>query len=92
LADPKPAPISVTADELKDVFEKRLNPPAFLPSQFDSPRHKINYVLATLLPEKTEDTTAEGFFSRAKRVLSGSFDFLDPYGPSSHQILLITIP
>ncbi|KAJ7261384.1 hypothetical protein B0H12DRAFT_1013544, partial [Mycena haematopus] len=64
LADPKPAPISVTADELKDVFEKRLNPPVVLPPQFDSAQHKINQVLATLLPEKTEDSTQEGFFSR----------------------------
>jgi hypothetical protein len=92
LADPKPTPISVTADELNDVVEKRQNPPAVLPPQFDSAQHKINQVLATLLPKKTEDTTPEGFFSHAKRVLSGSFDFLDPYGPSSHQILLITIP
>jgi hypothetical protein len=36
MADPRPAPISVTADELKDVFEKRLNPPKVLPPQFDS--------------------------------------------------------
>ncbi|KAJ6522567.1 hypothetical protein B0H19DRAFT_973306, partial [Mycena capillaripes] len=63
LADPKPAPISVTADELKDVFEKRLNPPAVLPPQFDSAQHKINKILATLIPEKTEDKTPEGFFT-----------------------------
>ena len=62
LADPRPAPISVTADELKDVFEKRLNPPAVLP-QFDSAQHKINKILATLIPEKTEDKTPEGFFT-----------------------------
>jgi hypothetical protein len=65
LADPKPAPISVTAEELKDVFEKRLNTPAVLPPQFDSAQHKINKVLATLLPEKTEDSTPEGFFTQA---------------------------
>ncbi|KAJ6496389.1 hypothetical protein C8R45DRAFT_823377, partial [Mycena sanguinolenta] len=64
LADPKPAPISVTADELKDVFEKRLNPPTVLPLQFDSAQHKINKILATLIPEKTEDKTPEGFFTR----------------------------
>ncbi|KAF8194286.1 hypothetical protein K438DRAFT_1587973 [Mycena galopus ATCC 62051] len=64
LADPKPAPISVTADELQEVFEKRLNPSVILPPQFDSAQHKINKVLATLLPEKTEDTTPEAFFTR----------------------------
>jgi hypothetical protein len=63
LADPKPAPISVTTDELENIFEKRLNPPAVLPPQFDSAQHKINQVLATLLPEKTEDTP-ERFFSQ----------------------------
>jgi hypothetical protein len=65
LADSKPVPISVTAEELKDVFEKRLNPPALLPPQFDSAQHKINKVLATLLPAKTKDSTPEGFFTQA---------------------------
>ncbi|KAJ7744925.1 hypothetical protein B0H16DRAFT_1213266, partial [Mycena metata] len=64
LADPKPAPISVTADELKTVFEKRLNPPEVLPPQFDGVQHEINKILVTFLPEKTEDRTPEGFFSR----------------------------
>jgi hypothetical protein len=31
LADAKPAPISVAAPSLKNVFEKRLNPPPVLP-------------------------------------------------------------
>ncbi|KAF8176432.1 hypothetical protein K438DRAFT_1607444, partial [Mycena galopus ATCC 62051] len=64
LADPKAAPISVTADQLKDVFEKRLNPPLVLPSQFDSAQHKINKVLAMLMPEETADSSPEGFFTR----------------------------
>ncbi|KAJ7473414.1 hypothetical protein FB451DRAFT_1249205 [Mycena latifolia] len=63
LADPKPAPISVTAESLKDVFEKRLNSPEVLPEQFDSAQHKINKILASLLPEKTVDETPEGFFT-----------------------------
>ncbi|KAJ6497211.1 hypothetical protein C8R47DRAFT_972592, partial [Mycena vitilis] len=63
-ADPRPAPISVTADELKDVFEKRLNPPVVVPPQFDSAQHKINPILSSVLPEKTEDTSSEGFFTR----------------------------
>ncbi|KAJ7258043.1 hypothetical protein B0H12DRAFT_990236, partial [Mycena haematopus] len=60
----KPAPITVTADSLKKVFEKRLNPPNVLPNQFDSPQHGINKILAALLPNKTEDQTSEGFFSK----------------------------
>ncbi|KAJ7631559.1 hypothetical protein DFH06DRAFT_912470, partial [Mycena polygramma] len=63
-ADPRPAPISVTADELKEVFEKRLNPPVVVPPQFDSAQHKINSILSSVLPEKTEDTSPEGFFTR----------------------------
>ncbi|KAJ7431998.1 hypothetical protein B0H11DRAFT_1941090 [Mycena galericulata] len=53
LADPKPAPISITAASLKDVFEKRLNPP----------EHGVNRILAKLLPPITEDHTPEGFFT-----------------------------
>ncbi|KAJ7766184.1 hypothetical protein B0H16DRAFT_1309564 [Mycena metata] len=65
LADPKPAPVSITAAILKEVFEKGFNPPAadVLPPQFDATQHKINKILATLLPEITEDKTPEGFFS-----------------------------
>jgi hypothetical protein len=55
MADPNPAPISVTAASLKEVFEKRLNPPDILPAQFDAAQHSINKILAGLLPETTED-------------------------------------
>ncbi|KAK7049160.1 hypothetical protein R3P38DRAFT_2479134, partial [Favolaschia claudopus] len=63
MADPQPLGISVTADELRDVFRGRLNPPEILPPQFDSTQHKINQTLASLLPEVTQDSTPEGFFS-----------------------------
>ncbi|KAJ6484125.1 hypothetical protein C8R45DRAFT_768631, partial [Mycena sanguinolenta] len=59
----KPAPVSVTAASLKDVFEQRLNPPETTPPQFDEAQLGINKLLAQLLPEKTEDHTPEGFFS-----------------------------
>ncbi|KAJ7315543.1 hypothetical protein DFH08DRAFT_715408, partial [Mycena albidolilacea] len=64
LADPKPASILVSADSLKDVFETRLNPPKVLPPQFDSVQHKINKILAGLMPERTKDPTPEGFFTQ----------------------------
>ena len=63
LIDPAPVPISVTADNLKDVFEKRLNPPSSLPGSFDPPQHKMNRLLAELIPESTTDSTPEDFFS-----------------------------
>ncbi|KAJ7764211.1 cytochrome P450 [Mycena metata] len=74
LANPKPAPFSVTADELKTVFEKRLNPQELLPPQFDAAQHVINKILVTLLPEKTEDHTPEGFSvaNGQKRILAVS--------------------
>ncbi|KAJ7721808.1 hypothetical protein B0H16DRAFT_1335064, partial [Mycena metata] len=63
LADPKPAPVCITAASLKEVFEKRFNPPEVLPPQFDATQHKANKILVTLLPEHTEDKTPEGFFT-----------------------------
>jgi hypothetical protein len=57
LADPKPDPIMVTADSLRDVFEKRLNPPAVMPTAFDDIRHKVNQILAAMIPDTTQDTT-----------------------------------
>jgi hypothetical protein len=63
LADPKPDPIMVTADSLRDVFEKRLNPPAVMPTAFDEIRHKVNQTLAAMIPDTTQDTTQEKFSS-----------------------------
>ncbi|GLB35658.1 hypothetical protein LshimejAT787_0212230 [Lyophyllum shimeji] len=63
LADPQPPPIAVSAGELKSVFETRLNPPTSLPFTFDETQHKINKLLADLLPAETVDLTPEGFFS-----------------------------
>jgi hypothetical protein len=53
----------VTAASLKDVFEKRLNPPKVRLSQFDAAQHSINQIIAGLLPDPTEDQTPEGFFT-----------------------------
>jgi ribonuclease HI len=59
----RPPAISVTASSLKDIFERRLNPPSVLPEQFNAAQHTINKILAGLIPEVTKDQTAEGFFS-----------------------------
>lgn len=53
----------MTADSLKDVFEKRLIPPATLPASFDKPLHKINRLLARAIPNTTTDPMPEKFFS-----------------------------
>ncbi|KAJ6578536.1 hypothetical protein B0H19DRAFT_882593, partial [Mycena capillaripes] len=58
-----PIPLSVTAEALRDVFEKRLNPPEVLPESFNGTEHKFNRFLAALIPENTFDSSNEGFFS-----------------------------
>jgi hypothetical protein len=63
LADPRPAPIAVTAEDLRVVFEGRLNPAPIMPSSFDQAQHKINQTLGSLIPEHTDDPTPEKFFS-----------------------------
>lgn len=59
LADPKPDPIAVTAESLREVFEKRLNPPAVMPTAFDEIQHKINQTLASVIQKTTQDTQPE---------------------------------
>jgi tRNA A37 threonylcarbamoyladenosine synthetase subunit TsaC/SUA5/YrdC len=56
-------PIAVTAENLREVFEKRWNPPAVMPTAFDEIRHKINQTLALIIPETTQDTSPEHFFA-----------------------------
>jgi hypothetical protein len=63
LADPAPIPVSVTAEALRNVFEKRLNPPEHLPESFDGTQHKFNRFLAGLIPDTTTNSSDEGFFS-----------------------------
>jgi hypothetical protein len=63
LADPKPAPIAVSAEDLRGIFEKRLNPAPVLPTAFDEVQHKISQTLASMIPDETVDTTPEKFFS-----------------------------
>ncbi|KAJ6492265.1 hypothetical protein C8R45DRAFT_825285 [Mycena sanguinolenta] len=63
LSDPAPIPISVTAHDLKSVFEKRLNPPETLPEGFDRAQHRMNQLLEALIPNFTEDSIPEGFFT-----------------------------
>jgi hypothetical protein len=92
------APISVTAANLKEVFEKRLKPPDVLPSQFDAIQHKMNEVLAGLIPDSTEDTTEEAFFSvkwndddmvRLKdHILKHSLDSMEGVDQTSYAQLL----
>jgi ribonuclease HI len=73
ISDPAPIPISVSADDLKTVFEKRLNPPIALPALFDAPQHKMNRLLADLIPEKPQiqPQRASSLRNRQGRTLPG---------------------
>jgi hypothetical protein len=46
--------IVVTAESLREVFEKRLNPPAVMPTVFNDIQHKINQTLASMILETTQ--------------------------------------
>jgi hypothetical protein len=50
VCDPAPTAISVMAHDLREVFEKRLNPSETLPQSFDGAQHKMNKLLAALIP------------------------------------------
>ncbi|KAJ7705254.1 hypothetical protein B0H17DRAFT_920580, partial [Mycena rosella] len=63
----------VTADSLGDVFEKCLNPAAVMPTAFDKIQHQINQTLGSLIPDRTEDTTPEAFFSAEWGVDDGAW-------------------
>lgn len=60
--------VPVAADELKDVFEVRMNPPHVLPAVFDPMTHAVNRAFAQSLPPRTKDTSANLCFSRAFTV------------------------
>ncbi|KAF8192395.1 hypothetical protein K438DRAFT_1970195 [Mycena galopus ATCC 62051] len=64
LIDPALNPISVSADNLKDISERRLNVPETLPQSFGASQHAINRILASSIPATTTDTTREQLFSR----------------------------
>lgn len=52
-----------TAEALKDVFEKRMNPIDPLPSTFDGERLILNHAVAASIPDATQDTTDAQYFS-----------------------------
>ena len=54
----------VTADELKDVFEKCMNPLDPVPDTFDTHLLTFNNAMAKAIPQRTQDMTEEQFFSK----------------------------
>ncbi|KAF7342021.1 RNA-directed DNA polymerase from mobile element jockey [Mycena venus] len=62
--DKKPRDARVTAEQLRDVFRVRLNPPAVMPSHFDADLKRLRDLMSAAIPSETPDHTDEGFFSR----------------------------
>ncbi|KAK7684255.1 hypothetical protein QCA50_012579 [Cerrena zonata] len=60
----RPQTSRVTVGQLKKVFEKRMNPPTTLPDSFDNATHALNHGDYQHRPQRSEDTTAERYFSR----------------------------
>ncbi|KAJ7452726.1 hypothetical protein B0H11DRAFT_1611888, partial [Mycena galericulata] len=62
--DPKNRTAQVSAEELRGVFESRLNPPEVLPEDFNLDERERHQHLADMLPPRTSDTTPQRTFSR----------------------------
>ena len=59
----KPRPALVTAQALRAVFERRMNPPAVLPSSFDHLQHALTRLQLSAMPAQTQDQTQGAYFS-----------------------------
>lgn len=63
--DPKHRTAQVTAEQLRDVFVARLNPPEIVPEEFDrEERDRHRCQLSDMLPAETPDTSPRMTFSR----------------------------
>ncbi|KAJ7168127.1 hypothetical protein C8R43DRAFT_861291, partial [Mycena crocata] len=62
--DPKKRAARVSAEQLRKVFETRLNPPEELPPEFDREERERHQRLANAIPSWTSDTTPQKTFSR----------------------------
>ncbi|KAJ7876022.1 hypothetical protein B0H13DRAFT_1578463, partial [Mycena leptocephala] len=62
--DPKNRAAQVSAEQLREVFESRLNPPEMLPEEFDLDERERHQHLVDMLPAQTSDMTPNRTFSR----------------------------
>ncbi|KAJ7147960.1 hypothetical protein C8R46DRAFT_838164, partial [Mycena filopes] len=62
--DAKRRGAQVTAAQLREVFEGRLNPPEVLPDHFNVEVHEWNTFMVDNIPESTPDRTPGKIFSR----------------------------
>ncbi|KAJ7774587.1 hypothetical protein DFH07DRAFT_683118, partial [Mycena maculata] len=61
--DPKNRAAQVSAEQLRAVFETRLNPLEILPEEFDRNERERHRDLSDMLPSQTSDTTPHKTFS-----------------------------
>ncbi|KAF7359946.1 Ribonuclease H1 [Mycena venus] len=62
--DPKHRTAQVSAEQLREVFEARLNPPEIVPEEFDRDERERHRWLSDMLPDSTPDTSPHKTFSR----------------------------
>ncbi|KAJ6630570.1 hypothetical protein B0H10DRAFT_1728495, partial [Mycena sp. CBHHK59/15] len=62
--DPKHRTAQVSAEQLQQVFEARLNPPEIVPEEFDLDERERHQNLCDMLPASTPDTSPQQTFSR----------------------------
>ncbi|KAJ7656985.1 hypothetical protein DFH06DRAFT_908211, partial [Mycena polygramma] len=62
--DPKNRSARVSAQQLREVFETRLNPPEVIPDVFDLEEREHHQRLADVLPSRTVDVSPQRTFSR----------------------------
>ncbi|KAJ7201782.1 hypothetical protein B0H12DRAFT_1001861, partial [Mycena haematopus] len=62
--DPKQRTAQVSAEQLRDVFEARLNPSEIVPDDFDREERDRHRFLCDILPVSTPDTSPQRTFSR----------------------------
>lgn len=63
ILDAKPKEITADFDAVARNFQQRMNPPEELPRQFSSDRLATHRLLASLIPDETEDVSEEQAFS-----------------------------
>ncbi|KAJ7436784.1 hypothetical protein B0H11DRAFT_1654349, partial [Mycena galericulata] len=60
----KPRDSQVTAEQLRDVFQVRLNPPTVMPDHFDADLKCLRDLLSDAIPNCTTDNSPQQFFAR----------------------------
>ena len=64
LTSDKPRPPRVSAEQLYDSFQRRMNPPLVFPSTFNVLQHSVYNLRAKAMSDRTSDPSLQRFFSQ----------------------------